>query len=117
VILSVGVSAFAQETPLDDWAQRMADALRQRKQKSAGVFAFVGPDDTAKVAEKSGTNARPRRAGGPVCGKGADRRMTVIPHPSPRERQRGGFTARGLWGLRQPGTGSGRGRCRCGELL
>ena len=52
VILSVGVSAFAQEAPLDDLAQRMADSLAQTKQKSVAVFAFVGPDDTEALGQK-----------------------------------------------------------------
>ena len=51
-LLSVCVATFAQEAPLDDLAQRMADSLAQTKQKSVAVFAFVGPDDTEALGQK-----------------------------------------------------------------
>jgi TonB family protein len=52
VILCVCVSTFAQEPPLDDMAQRMADSLTQSKVKSVAVFAFVGPDDAEALGQK-----------------------------------------------------------------
>jgi TonB family protein len=51
-ILSVCAATFAQQAPLDDLAQRMADSLAQTKQKSVAVFAFVGPDDTEALGQK-----------------------------------------------------------------
>ena len=51
-ILSGWAATFAQEAPLDDLAQRMADSLAQTKQKSVAVFAFVGPDDTEALGQK-----------------------------------------------------------------
>jgi hypothetical protein len=51
-LLSAGASTFAQEAPLDDLAQRMADSLAWTKQKSFAVFAFVGPDDTEAREQK-----------------------------------------------------------------
>jgi TonB family protein len=52
VALSVCLSTFAQEPPLDDLAHRMADSLTQSKQKSVAVFAFVGPDDAEALGQK-----------------------------------------------------------------
>lgn len=51
-ILSLCVSTFAQEPPLDDLAHRMADSLTQSKQKSVAVFAFVGPDAAEALGQR-----------------------------------------------------------------
>jgi TonB family protein len=51
-ILSACLSTWAQESPLDDLARRLADSIEQTKQKSVAVFAFVGPDDAEALGQK-----------------------------------------------------------------
>ncbi len=51
-ILFACLSTLAQERPLDELAQRMADSLTQSK--SVAVFAFVGPDGAEALGQKLG---------------------------------------------------------------